>query len=178
MIHYLSLLVVWISAVIINGSNNRRLKKILIFIFLMVLVSIGCNKTTVQDADLLKTKWTLSSIQDTKTGALTNYPSSEKTKISIVFTDSLNILSFYGICNDGWGIYSYIPSYTSSTSSSGAIKITDLVTTINYCINCEYCSEWEGYTTQNLDSTFSYKINGNNLVIYSTGTYNLNFSQN
>ncbi len=151
------------------------MKKILIFSFIMVLVGFGCKKATVQDADLLKTTWILSYIQDTKTNGITNYPSNETSKISIVFTDSLNIISFNGICNGGWGTYSYYPS---STSSSGAIKITDLVTTINYCINCEYCSEWESYTTQNLDSAFSYKINGNNLVIYSHGSYNLDFNKN
>ena len=95
----------------------------------MILVGIGCKKATVQDAELLKTTWILSYIQDSKTDGITNYPSDERNKISIVFTDSLNIISFHGICNGGWGTYSYYPSYTSSTSSSGAIKITNLVTT-------------------------------------------------
>ncbi|MGD0341703.1 MAG: META domain-containing protein [Bacteroidales bacterium] len=145
------------------------MKKILILNFIMVLVGFGCEKESLKDSGLLKTKWILSSIQDTKTNAVTNYPSDASRKISIVFTDSLNVLSFSGICNGGAGTYSYVPSYTFSY---GAIKITDLVTTLIYC------SDWEGYTIQNLDAAFSYRINGNNLVIYSTGAYNLYFTKN
>jgi hypothetical protein len=62
-------------------------------------VGFGCKKTNEKDADLLKVKWVLSSVQDKKTNAITNYPSDAARKISIVFTDSLNILSFSGICN-------------------------------------------------------------------------------
>jgi heat shock protein HslJ len=133
----------------------------------MVLVGFGCEKESLKDSGLLKTKWTLSSIQDTKTNAVTNYPSDASRKISIVFTDSLNVLSFYGICNGGAGTYSY-------SSSNGSIKITGLNTTSIYC---KYV-EWEEYTTQNLNNAFSYKINGNNLIICSNSTYNLYFTKN
>jgi heat shock protein HslJ len=156
-----------ISGVIINESNNRGMKKILIFIFIMVLVGFGCKKAAVQDGDLLKTKWTLSCIQDTKTGAITNYPSDEKNKISIVFIDSLNVISISGICNGCTGTYSY-------SSPNGEINIVILGCTQ---VACKY-DEWEGYTTQNLNTAFNYKINGNNLAIYSNGAYNLYFNQN
>ena len=146
------------------------MKKFAIFLLTILLSLNGCKKENSKNNGLLINKWTLSYIQHTKTKAITNYPGDAAGKISIVFTDSLNVISFSGICNTGWGVY-------SNSSNTGAIKITDLVTTINYCINCEYC-RWEGYTTQNLDSAFSYKINGNNLAIYSNGTYNLFFASN
>src|SRR5664280_1695185 len=136
------------------------MKKIEIFSFILILVGTGCKKTA--DADLLKVKWVLSYIQDTKTNAIKNYPSDAARKISIDFTDSLNILSFSGICNGGAGTYSY-------SSNSGEIKFTNLGTTL---IDCKY-AEWEGYTIQNLYAAFRYKINGSSLEIYSNGTYNL-----
>jgi heat shock protein HslJ len=156
-----------ISAVIINELDNRYMKNILIFSFIVILVGFGCNKTSVKDAALLKTKWTLSYLQDTKTNSITHYPSDAAREISIVFTDSLNIISFWGICNGGAGTYTYSPI-------PGAIKISSIASTQ---IACKYV-EWEGYTTQNLTNAFSYKINGNNLVIYSNGAYNLYFTKN
>jgi heat shock protein HslJ len=141
------------------------MKKIEIFSFILILVGTGCKKTA--DADLLKVKWVLSYIQDTKTNAIKNYPSDAARKISIDFTDSLNILSFSGICNGGAGTYSY-------SSNSGEIKFTNLGTTL---IDCKY-AEWEGYTIQNLYAAFRYKINGSSLEIYSNGTYNLYFTEN
>jgi heat shock protein HslJ len=141
------------------------MKRIVIFSFILILVGTGCKKTA--DADLLKVKWVLSYIQDTKTNAIKNYPSDAARKISIDFTDSLNVLSFSGICNGGWGTYSY-------SASTDAIKITDLGTTL---IDCKY-AEWEGYTIQNLYNAFRYKINGSSLEIYSNGAYNLYFTQN
>src|SRR5664280_1435276 len=99
------------------------MKKILIFSFILIFVGFGCKKAIVKDADLLKVKWVLSYIQDTKTNAITNYPNDAPRRISIVFTDSLNVISFSGICNSGAGTYSY-------SSSNGAIKITNLGTTL------------------------------------------------
>jgi heat shock protein HslJ len=113
------------------------------------------------------TPWILSYIQDTKTNAITKYPNDAFSKISIEFTDSLNYIFFDGICNGGIGTYTY-------SSSTGAIKISGILTT---AIACKYV-EWEEYTTQNLDSAFNYKINGNNLAIYSNGVYNLYFTKN
>lgn len=143
------------------------MKKIAIFSFILILLGFGCKKENLKDADLLKTKWILSYIQDTKTNAITNYPSDAARKISIVFTDSLNILSFSGICNGGAGTYSL-------SSNSGEIKFTNLGTTLIYC---KY-AEWETYTVQNLFYASRYKIDGNDLAIYSNGAYNLYFTQN
>ena len=140
------------------------MKRIAIFSFILILVGTGCKKAA--DADLLKVKWVLSYIQDTKTNTIKNYPSDAARKISMDFTDSLNVISFSGVCNGGWGTYSY-------SSSTGAIKITNLATTQ---IGCQY-GEWEGYTIQNLYAAFKYKINGSSLEIYSNGAYNLYFNK-
>lgn len=143
------------------------MNKILIICFMIVLVDFGCKKENLKDADLLNNKWILFQIQDTKTNAITHYPSDAARKISIVFSDSSNDIGFSGVCNGGAGKY-------SCTSSTGEIKITDLFTTL---IGCKY-DEWETYIVQNLHYAFSYKINGNDLVIYSNGAYNLYFGKN
>jgi heat shock protein HslJ len=134
---------------------------------MVVLVGFGCKKDTLKDADLLNTKWILSYIQDTKTQAITNYPSDATKKISIVFNDTSDIISFSGICNGGAGTYTY-------SSITDEIKVTDLGTTLIYC---KYV-EWETYTVQSLHDASSYKINGNNLAIYTGGAYNLYFTKN
>ena len=155
-----------ISEVIINELDNRYMKKIAIFSFI-ILVGFSCKKAAVNNADFLKVKWVLSDIQDTKTNAITKYPNDAFSKISIEFTDSLNLILFNGICNYGTGTYTY-------SSSTGAIQISDIVDTK---IACKY-DEWEGYTRQNLYTASNYNINGNNLVIYSNGVYNLYFNKN
>jgi heat shock protein HslJ len=134
---------------------------------MVVLVGFGCKKDTLKNADLLNTKWILSYIQDTKTHAITHYPSDAAKKISILFHDSSNVISFDGICNGGAGKYSY-------SIQTGELKITDLVSTQ---IFCKYV-DWESYTGQNLSSALNYKIDGNDLVIYSNGAYNLYFTKN
>ena len=143
------------------------MKKIAIFSFILILVGTGCKKANEKDADLLNTKWTLSYIQDTKTNAITHYPSDAKNKISIVFSDSSNDIGFSGVCNGGAGTYTY-------SSITGEIKVTDLMTTL---IGCKY-DEWETYTVQNLYTAIRYKINGSSLEIYSNGAYNLYFTEN
>jgi heat shock protein HslJ len=142
------------------------LKRIL-FLLLIFASCFGCKKDSLKDADLLKTTWILSYIQDTKTHTVTNYPSDATKRISIVFNDSPDIISFNGICNGGEGTFTY-------SSVTGEIKVTDLGTTL---IWCKYV-EWETYTVQNLNYASSYKIDGNDLVIYSNGSYNLYFTKN
>ena len=141
--------------------------KRIIFLLLIIASICGCKKAAMNDASLLKTTWILSYIQDTKTNAITKYPNDAFSKISIEFTDSLNYIFFDGICNGGIGTYLY-------SSITGEIKISGIPTTEIYC---KY-AEWEEYTTQNLTNAFSYRINGNNLVIYSNGVYNLYFNKN
>jgi heat shock protein HslJ len=137
-----------------------------ILILVIIISCFECKKDSLNDTDLLKTKWILSYIQDTKTQAITNYPSDATKKISIIFNDTSGI-SFSGICNGGAGTYTY-------SSITGEIKVTDLGTTL---IWCKYV-EWETYTVQSLHYASSYKINGNNLAIYTGGAYNLHFTRN
>ena len=141
--------------------------KRIIFLLLIFISSFGCEKENHTDADLLKTTWVLSYIQDTKTQAITNYPSDAAKTISIEFSNTSDIVSFWGICNGGSGTYTY-------SSVTGEIKVTDLITTL---IGCKYV-EWETYTVQNLYYASSYKMNDKNLIIYSTGAYNLHFTRN
>ena len=143
------------------------MQKIVIFSFILILAGFGCKKENLKDAELLNTKWTLTYIQNTKTNTVTLYPSEATNKISILFTDSSNIIRFSGVCNGGTGSYTY-------SSITGEIKISNLVSTEIYC---KYY-EWETYTGQNLYDATSYKIDGNNLAIYSNGAYNLYFTKN
>lgn len=137
------------------------LKRIL-FLLLIFASCFGCEKENHKDADLLKAKWILTYIQDTNTNVFTQYPSDAAKTISIEFSNTSDDISFWGICNRGSGTYTY-------SSVTGEIKVTDLITTL---IGCKYV-EWEAYTVQNLYYASNYKINGNDLVIYSNGEYNL-----
>ena len=137
------------------------------FILFIIISCFGCKKDSLNDTDLLKTTWILSYIQNTKTQAITNYPSDAAKTISVEFTDKSNLLFFRGICNVGSGTYCY-------SSITDKIKVTDLITTE---ISCKYY-EWEVYTVQNLYNASNYIINGTELVIFSTGAYNLYFTKN
>ncbi len=143
------------------------MKNIAIFCFILILAGFSCKKANEKDAGLLKVKWVLSYIKNTKTNAITNYPGEASRKISIVFSDTTNNIEFSGVCNEGRGTYSY-------SFNTGAIKITDLFTTQ---IGCQF-GEWETYTLQSLSSSLNYKIDGNDLVIYTSGEYNLYFTKN
>jgi hypothetical protein len=61
---------------------------------MIVLIGFGCQKENLKDADLLNNKWVLCYIQDTKTNAITHYPSDATRSISIVFNDSKDVISF------------------------------------------------------------------------------------
>jgi len=145
----------------------KKLRFLTIIIILLSFSCLECKKDNHDDTDLLKTKWTLSYIKDTKKQAITNFPTDAPKTISIEFTDKSNLLFFRGICNVGSGTYCY-------SSATDIIKVTDLITTEIYC---KYY-EWETYTVQNLYNASNYLINGTELVIFSTGAYNLYFTKN
>ncbi len=142
------------------------MKKLLIITTILILIFSGCEKRFMKDSDLVNSTWVLSYIQDTKSNVITNYPVDAARKISIVFNNSSDNISFSGICNAGSGKY-------SCDSQSGELKVTDLGTTM---IGCKYV-EWETYTIQNLYSATSYKISGASLTINSGGNYNLYFTR-
>ena len=145
----------------------KKLRFLTIIIILLSFSCLECKKDNHDDTDLLKTKWTLSYIKDTKKQAITNFPTDAPKTISIEFTDKSNLLFFRGICNVGSGTYCY-------STTTDKIKVTDLITTEIYC---KYY-EWETYTVQNLYYASSFEIDGNDLVIYSNGEYNLYFTEN
>jgi heat shock protein HslJ len=130
-------------------------------LFLILLFLIGCERKDTSVQPLLKTQWFLSSIQNTKTNEITNFPTNLSPHEYIIFTDSLNTLKAGGVCNGCIGAYSIN---------------SDLISTTGLTCTQIYCSKWEDYFFDNLDSMFHYEINGNLLTIYSKGTYNLNLS--
>jgi heat shock protein HslJ len=102
----------------------------------------------------------LSSIQNTKTNAITSYPNNLNPVEYIIFSDSIKALMVGGVCNGCQGSY----KISDNSISTEGLSCTEI-----------YCSPWEDYLFNSLDSMFQYKINNNLLTIYSKGTYNLNF---
>ncbi len=150
------------------------MKKILILNFIFILIGYGCKKDSQDKQDnyqtkLIVNKWLLSSIQNTKTNVMTNYPA-EVQQIwgfeSLSFNDSLKAVLVKGLCNGGSGAF---PTFSGIDS----IKFHGISMTL---ADCKY-EEWELYLWDNLDSAYKFKINDNNLIIYSKGSYNLYFSQ-
>ena len=138
-----------------------------ILLFILLFLFIGCNKKntntyTGTPVPLLKTKWILTSIQNTTTSLITNYPSNGPSEY-IIFTDSLNILNIKGSCNNCFSYYS-IGNNDSIVTKSGGISTL---------ISCENI-QWETDLLNSLGHMYKYKIYGNDLSIYSNGTYNLN----
>jgi len=143
------------------------MNRIVILIVISLFCGLSCRKTESDNSDLIGTKWTLSTVQDTKANTVLAFPDDASRKISIVFTDSLNTLIFSGICNGGTGSYSI-------NSDQGTLTVLNLGATKIYC---KY-AEWERYTLENLNTSFSYKMSGTNLTVYSNGDYNLSFISN
>ena len=130
------------------------------FLIIIFLFLNGCEKKDTTIQPLLNTKWFLSSIQNTKTNAITSYPNNLNPVEYIIFSDSIKALMVGGVCNGCRGSY----------------KISDnSIITDGLLCTAIYCSKWEDYLFYNLDSMFQYKINNNLLTVYSKGTYNLNF---
>lgn len=151
---------------------RQSMKNIIIYNLFLILICYGCSKENTQNGQvpLLKTKWILTNIQDTKTNVITDYPSEVDQQWGteyIILTDSLNTIIIKGLCNDGGG------NYLVNTNSD-SITFSDLFMTL---VLCKY-EEWELYLWDNLRTAYKYKINDNKLTIYSKGAYNLNFIQN
>jgi heat shock protein HslJ len=132
------------------------MKKLSLFMVVIITFCTGCKKENEPENGLFKTKWTLFSIQNTVTDSITAFPAESERKITLVFTDSLNILLFNGVCNNGSGTYSL-------TTIPHEITISDIITTE---IGCKY-GEWEGKVTQILHNAFNYSVYWPNLVIVS-----------
>jgi hypothetical protein len=75
------------------------MKTLSLFLFIFGLLALeicGCNKSDPSSVTtaLLK-RWTLTSIQDTKSNQITSYPGDYSIQESVQFTDSLTLV-FYG----------------------------------------------------------------------------------
>ena len=134
------------------------------FLISALLLLVACESGQVQLKPFANTKWTLTAIQNTSTNSIIYYPET-LTKESIVFVDSINTLQGTGVCNGCGGTY---------TVDSETVKIKILGCTQIFCKGYE----WEDYLFGNLDSIYKYKMDFNQLTLYSKGTYNLIFSVN
>jgi heat shock protein HslJ len=139
-----------------------------IYILLILILSFttsGCKKNDKEQINQsLLGEWILTSVQDVKTNQIIYYPDIITKKESVTFTDSASVFLFHGVCNCGVGQYLLL---------GNSITINSLFTTQIACKN----GYWEDYLRNNLNSAFSYTIDRNKLVIYSSGTYNLVFNQ-
>jgi len=144
------------------------MKRIIYFLLFAILAGTGCNKDSSSNpqATLTGTSWILVYIQDVNTNTVTFFPETESRKISVAFNGYSNVVSFDGICNTGEGMYLF-------SSKSGDLTISNLGSTKIACINVE----WESYTIQNLNAAYRYMIDGDTLMIYSLGKYNLFFTK-
>jgi heat shock protein HslJ len=142
------------------------MKKIFLLFLIAFIAGTGCKKDSypVRQETLTGTSWMLAYIQETATNEVTFYPETEPRKISVTFHGFSNVISFKGICNTGEGTYLF-------SSQSGEVAVNDLASTKVACEN----AEWETYTIQSLNNAYRYMIDGDNLLIYSNGRYNLFF---
>jgi heat shock protein HslJ len=141
--------------------KTTNLFLILVFLF----ANTECKKSDLnQDNSLLVGVWTFTAIQNVKTNQIINYPDSIPKKESITFTDSASVLRFGGVCNEGWGTYS---------TNENNINISSISTTL---ILCKYII-WEDDLRNNLESAFMYTIYADQLIIRSSGTFNLIFEK-
>lgn len=135
---------------------------------LFILLLIGCDKKdtntyTGPPVPFLKTKWILSSLQNTTTSVIINYPVNIPSEY-ILFGDSLNILSIKGCCN--------VYDFPFSIGRNDSVSITgNGISTLIACENMQ----WETYLVNSIGNMYQYKKNENNLIIYSKGTFNSNF---
>ena len=140
--------------------------KTLTYFLLMVILIFTINYCTksdlhLQQGDIMKT-WILTSIQNTKTYQLTNYPATAKTFDYIAFTDTA--LTFTDACgNSGQASYNY---------SNDSIKFYKFK-----ILNLYYCNLyfWGDCLENNLDSAYVLNCTESTLTIYSKGSYNLIF---
>ena len=131
---------------------------------IFLIFFLGCQKkdsNSNSDPPLLNTQWNLVSIQNTKTSEITNVPGNISE--SIEFSDSLNIFYVGGMCNGCDGKYTLV--------GNDSISNLGFVCTL---VACAY-DNWDTLLLTNLNQVFKYKLNNNQLTVYSNNTYNLNF---
>ena len=140
------------------------MKAINYIIILIFFTIFSCNENK-EDSNSMIGEWILTSIQEKSSNQLIFYPDSIPRYESITFVDSTSILLFNGICNQGQG--KYIISDNSLIFPEG-IGITKIL--------CKYVI-WEEYLYSNLIESSNYYFKNNQLIIQTTGSYNLIFKK-
>jgi heat shock protein HslJ len=137
----------------------------LFLILIFLLANTECKKSgSNQNNSSLMGVWTLTAIQNVNTCQITNYPDSIPKKESITITDSSSIIKIGGVCNTGWCTYSI---------NGNKISISSMMTTKFLCKDIT----WEDYLLFNLESAFLFILYGDQLIIRSSGSFNLIFKK-
>lgn len=139
----------------------RRIKLLLLVSLVIYIAALRCKRNDPPNSDLFQ-KWTLTSVQNTKSNKSVNYPDTTTLIETIAFTDTALLID--GSCGN-YGQAHY--SIKNDTINFTKISIFHLL----------YCDlyQWEDYVIDNLDSAYRYTINGAQLKIYSKGSQNLIF---
>ena len=144
------------------------MKSLKLFLFLSGIVAMivfGCKKddeNKIVNPLLIKT-WVLTSMEDTKTNQMIDYPDSIMLKYYLVVEDSIS-LAYYGC-----GLGHYHAKYWVTDSK---IKLYDIeYTHADLCFD----ENWEEQVFGNIERANRYKVTDDKLIIYSSGDYNLYF---
>ncbi len=135
------------------------------YITMLVFITImDCNENKDKlVSNSIIGEWIFTSILEKSSNQLINYPDSIPDYESIIFVDSTSVLLFNGICNSGQGKY--------IISDNSLIFPESIFTTK---MLCRYVI-WEDYLYSNLIHASDYYFENNQLIIQTTGSYNLIF---
>jgi META domain len=147
----------------------KSINPFLILCCMFAITAFSCKKddeANKQVNPLLIKAWKLTSIQNTKTNQMIEYPDSFTYEQLLIVRDSISLL-FEGCGgNHGNAIYSV---------NNNAIKLSDIVIThMDACLG----DQWNDYFFNNLERAFRFNVTANKLIIYSKGDYNLYFVPN
>lgn len=146
-------------------KTKNSISRLSLLVVIILSVS-GCKKSDESHGSgIMDVTWRLEYLVNTQNSSRLDFPADEPNKITIVFTDSLNTMLFSGICNSGSGVYTL-------SVKNDELTIKDIKTTLIHCRNII----WESYAVSNLENAESFSVNGDNLVIYTSGDYDLYFS--
>jgi hypothetical protein len=133
---------------------------------MLIITAFSCKKNdeaNKQVNPLLIKEWKLTSIQNTKTNQMIEYPDNLTYKQLLIVKDSISLL-FEG-CGGNQG-------YANYSVNNNTIKLSDIkILHMDYCMN----DQWNDYFFNNLERAFQYNITEDKLIIYSKGDYNLYF---
>ena len=132
----------------------------------LLLLVFACKKENfdvTKNKTINNTNWNLIGIMNQETNEEIVPP--YDINITITFLDST--IASSAVCNTGQGIY---------TTSKDSIKINCGFTKMYCQLISKYPINWESVYVQNLNLSTRYKINEDELLLYSSGEYNLKFN--